>query len=513
MFYTVPGPGASVNWGFVLDITRTLVFNHPMLSGTATRRFPDAPAQAGATSSMWSASAEDARISAEFREIESTEGLCPSCLARVPAEIGIWAGSIYLRKRCPTHGTQWALREKYAAFYLRRTRFDKPGTTFIPQTQIGRGCPFDCGLCPAHGQHTCIGLIEITPHCDLACPDCYAKPGSAGLLSMATVEKMLDFYQEAEHGKAEIVQISGGEPASHPDILEILRLAKAKRFKYVMLNTNGSRLAQDREFARELGALAGNFEVYLQFDGFDRQAVARLRGADLLDVKLRALDRLREFAIPATLVMTVKAGVNEAEVGKVIECGLRNPSVRGVNFQPTAYYGAEPPPPNRMTLTGVLEAIETHTGGRLRMDDFVPLPCNVERAALTFLQGGRGGFSPITRDRDFQPYLPHIPNTLAFDPADFPGLCGPASSGSGGCECFSSLVKLLRPLIPKRYGAGTEAAQIAHVSQNTFRISVTSFIDAYDFELSSMRKECVHIITPDLRRIPFSAYNLYHRRR
>ena len=484
-----------------------------MVASTATRPFPDAPDQAGTRGPTWQAPADDARISAPFQVIEATEGLCPLCLARVPAEIGVWEGSIYLRKQCPAHGPRWALREKHAAYYLRRTRFDKPGTAFIAQTRTGRGCPFDCGLCPAHGQHTCIGLIEITPQCDLACPDCYARPVASGLLSLATIERMLDFYQEAEHGKAEIVQFSGGEPAGHPNILEILRLAKRKRFKYVMLNTNGSRLAQDREFAKALGALAGNFEVYLQFDGFGRQAVARLRGADVLDLKLRALDRLREFAIPATLVMTVKTGVNEAEVGKVIECGLANPSVRGVNFQPTAYYGAEPPPADRMTLTGVLEAIETHTGGRLRMDDFVPLPCNVERAALTFLQGGRGGFSPITRDRDFQPYLPHIPNTLAFDPADFPGLCGPASAGNGGCECFSSLVKLLRPLIPKRYGASGEAAQIAHVSQNTFRISVTSFIDAHDFELRSMRKECVHIITPDLRRIPFSAYNLHHRRR
>ena len=143
-------------------------------------------------------------------------------------------------------------------------------------------------------------------------------------------------------------------------MLAILRLAKRKRFKYTMLNTNGFRLANDPDFARALADLAGNFEVYLQFDGFDRQAAARLRGVDVLDVKLRALERLHEYRIPATLVMTVQAGVNDGQVAKVIEVGLQSPSIRGVNFQPLAYYGSAPPPPNKMTLTGVLEAIETH---------------------------------------------------------------------------------------------------------------------------------------------------------
>ena len=130
--------------------------------------------------------------------------------------------------------------------------------------------------------------------------------------------------------------------------------------------------------------------------------------------------------------------------------------------------------------------------------------------ALTFLRRDRDEFVPITRGRDLRPLLPYLANTLAFDAGDFPGLSG--SAGTGGCDCLGPLMRLLRPLIPGDYAAKSEADQVAHVSRNTFRLTVSSFIDAHDFELRSMRKECVHVITPDLRRIPFSAYNLHHRR-
>ena len=176
------------------------------------------------------------------RLIDSTTSLCAECRQRVEARIIVRAGAAYLLKRCPNHGEQLALLEKNARYYLARLAYDKPGTASKTQTQTRRGCPFDCGLCPNHQQHTCIGVIEITDQCNLDCPECYAKPRTFGTLSLEQVARMMDFFQDAESGKAEVLQISGGEPTLHPRILDILRLAKAKGFKCVMLNTNGLRL-------------------------------------------------------------------------------------------------------------------------------------------------------------------------------------------------------------------------------------------------------------------------------
>jgi len=100
---------------------------------------------------------------------------------------------------------------------------------------------------------------------------------------------MMDFFQESEDGQAEILQISGGEPTLHPEIESIIRLAKSKQFKYVMLNTNGIRIAEDEGFVKSLQQFAGGFEVYLQFDGFKDSTYLKLRGQNLLAKKLKAL--------------------------------------------------------------------------------------------------------------------------------------------------------------------------------------------------------------------------------
>ncbi|MBU1976174.1 MAG: radical SAM protein, partial [Nanoarchaeota archaeon] len=143
---------------------------------------------------------------------ESTTSICPQCSERVPAKIIIKNKSIFLEKYCKKHGIQEELLEEDAEYYLDRRKYDKPGTISTTQTKINKGCPFDCGLCPNHDQHTCIALIEITNNCNLKCPVCYANGGKGKFLSLNRISEMLDFYVESEGGEAEILQISGGEP-------------------------------------------------------------------------------------------------------------------------------------------------------------------------------------------------------------------------------------------------------------------------------------------------------------
>ena len=445
-----------------------------------------------------------------YEALEETVSICPACRTRVPATIAVRGGSVYVVKQCPAHGAQVELMEKNAAYYRGRSQFTKPGTRSKTQTAVSKGCPFDCGLCPEHDQHSCIGLIEINGRCELACPACYTGQQTVTDLSLEDADRMMAFLQEAEAGQGEILQISGGEPTLHPQVLDILRAAKAHGFKYVLLNTNGLRIARDEAFVHELAALLPQFEVYLQFDGFAERTQSTLRGRDLRAEKEEAVRRLTEAGIPVTLVATIQRGVNDDEVGSILRYGMKTPGVRGVNYQPLAFYGETNPAErlNRVTLTDILEQIEAQTGAEYRLSDFVPLPCNVERVALTYCYRDGGRFIPITRKLDVRDFLPAINNTLAFDADEY---LSKYAGAAGGCKCLGGFLERLTPLIPHDYGRRTLGEKVDHFNRNLFRISVSSFVDVYNFDIKSVQRECVHVVTRDLRRIPFSAYNMFYR--
>ena len=84
----------------------------------------------------------------------------------------------------------------------------------------------------------------------------------------------------------------------------MLDRAKARPIRHLMVNTNGIRIAQDEEFAARLASYMPDFELYLQFDSFERDALMDLRGADLRRIREDALERLNRLGISTTLVVT-----------------------------------------------------------------------------------------------------------------------------------------------------------------------------------------------------------------
>jgi uncharacterized radical SAM superfamily Fe-S cluster-containing enzyme len=189
-----------------------------------------------------------------------------------------------MRKRCSEHGIFEGLVYGDAQAYIANARFNKPGT--IPlgfSTKIQHGCPHDCGLCPDHQQHACLGIIEVNSACNMECPLCFANAGAGFNLTLEEVVGMLDHLVETE-GHPEVVQFSGGEPSIHPQIIEMIKAAKQRQIKYVMLNTNGKRIADDDTFLEELNEARSS--IYFQFDGFDRETYRILRGEpDILSQK------------------------------------------------------------------------------------------------------------------------------------------------------------------------------------------------------------------------------------
>ncbi len=451
---------------------------------------------------------------------EYTNSLCPECLRSVPAKIIIKNKKVFLLKYCPDHGEQLELLEENLEYFLKKKQYDKPGTPMKVHTKVQKGCPYDCGTCPQHDQHACIGLIEITGKCDLSCPLCYADAGQAGdgsSLSLEKIGEMMDFLQDSEYGQAEILQISGGEPTLHPDVIEIIRMAKSKKIKYVMLNTNGIRIAEDESFAKSLEqfALEGGFEVYLQFDGFKAATYEKLRGANILNLKKKAIENLSKYKIPITLVTTVASGINDDEVGEIFSYAVNTPYIRGINYQPAAWFGRLAPAlsSERVTLSGVMERLQKQTKGMVRLEDFIPLPCNVERVGITYLyRTPGGGFVPVTRDARIKEYLHLINNTFVFTIEDALKNAGKSIKDiNTTCDCLKFL-KDFKHIVPFNFFLKSKEQKKEYIDENTFRISISSFLDAYNFDAKSMQKECVHVITPDLRKIPFSSYNILHRR-
>ncbi|MCZ6785668.1 MAG: radical SAM protein, partial [Planctomycetota bacterium] len=272
-----------------------------------------------------------------YQFYDTAVSICSTCYRRVDGKIVFQEGAVWMLKRCPEHGGERILLADDIDYYRRaREVFVKtPEQVCKPNTKVHYGCPYDCGICPDHEQHGCTILIEVTDACNLRCPTCYANSGPDRLThrSMEQIEGMLDCAVRNEK-EPDIIQISGGEPTVHPQFFEILDAVRRRPVKHLMVNTNGLKIARQSGFAEQLKSYAPNFEVYLQFDSLKEAPQIELRGEELLETKLKAIERLCEVDLPTTLVCTLRRGLNENEIGGLIEFALRQPCVRGVTFQP-----------------------------------------------------------------------------------------------------------------------------------------------------------------------------------
>src|SRR5580704_7769158 len=215
--------------------------------------------------------------------LELTNSVCSTCLRKVEAKVLIQDDRVYLQKWCPQHKLQRVLISTDAEYYQLSRQALKPGQMPAKfNTPIRYGCPYDCGLCPDHEQHSCLTLVEITDKCNLTCPICYSEssPRRTTQRTLDQIAAMLDCVVRNEK-EPDVVQISGGEPTLHPDFFRVLEMCKERPIRHLMVNTNGIRIAQDAEFAKRLADFMPHFEIYLQFDSLRREPLMQLRGADM----------------------------------------------------------------------------------------------------------------------------------------------------------------------------------------------------------------------------------------
>jgi uncharacterized radical SAM superfamily Fe-S cluster-containing enzyme len=278
----------------------------------------------------------------------------------------------------------------------------------------------------------------------------------------------------------------------------------------------------------------------LQFDGFSDDGCRKLRGESLVETKLRAIERLGEAGLRTILVCTVQPGVNDHELGGLVEFGVARPWITGISFQPACYVGRHVLPSElerRITFPDVIRRVCEQTSSipdrAWHESDFSPLPCAHPNAhTLAYAYRAAGQVVPLARFVDLDSHLDLLSGRITFNRERAKELIGEylsrvACGSDCGCYDPSSLPILDndREKAPeqKRMSAGRSVeGSIAEefferaltedlAPADMFRITTTSFMDAYNFDVRQEMKACVHFVLPSGHIIPFSAYNLLYR--
>jgi len=438
-----------------------------------------------------------------------TKSLCPHCLALVDTKIVFQDDKVWMLKHCKTHGESKSMIADDVDYYKQLRNYNKQSEMPLKfNTKVHYGCPYDCGLCTDHEQHSCLTIIEVTDRCNLACPTCYASsaPNYGRHRTLEEIEKMFDTVV-ANEGEPDVVQISGGEPTVHPEFFKILDIAKSKPIKHLMVNTNGIRIAKDIKFVETLATYMPDFEIYLQFDSFKPEVLEKLRGEDLTEVRRKAIEHLNQFNISTTLVITLQKGENDDEIGKIIEYALQQKCVRGVTFQPTQVAGRNDNYDDisgRITLTEVRRKIYEQAP-LFTPQDLIPVPCNPDALCMAYALKIDGEVFPMTHLINPEDLLNNSKNTIVFEHDEKlkTHMLNLFSTGIS-VDCAEDEFSELMCCLPR-----VQSDTLNY--NNLFRILIMNFMDAHDFDVRAVKKSCVHIVSDKMKIIPFETMNLFYR--
>ena len=425
--------------------------------------------------------------------LKRTKTRCPVCREECAGEVWkIGFGErqrVVMRRWCGEHGGAEVCLASDARFYWLAK--GEPSNACCPggacsaadnrvRGTLGRNA--NPGLAAGNVERlsTCLALIEIVNSCNLSCPVCFAdSPRSNQIDAVPLVELQARIQGVIDRkGGIEILQLSGGEPTLHPQFTELLGWLHANPgIDYVLLNTNGVRLAHDDAFLAELGRTFqyGKFQLYLQFDGPQEASQRALRGADLRETRRRVIERCSAFSIPITLAMTVTPE-NLPHVWEAVEFGLVFSNVRGVAFQPLFESGrvASGNPAQRLNTADIILAAVDQAKGNLRYEDFTPLPCGDPNCAtIGYLLKANGRTYSVSDFIDFGNVQGFLRDKVRYSLEDLLR-----------CGCESE------PL-------GALLKEFELNETNTFRLFIKPFMDAGTWDEDRIDRCCTHVIRPD----------------
>jgi 7,8-dihydro-6-hydroxymethylpterin dimethyltransferase len=292
----------------------------------------------------------------------STDSLCPKCVpeirqqildGKLPYEVLLNEkvgeikatiierdGKIMMVKQCPKHGlfedvmsidTEFSqhLEEVFPGRDIRAHNDEKLHNHGSSTVKYGRGS---------------VLTIDLTNRCNMMCDPCFMDANQVGFVHELTwdeIKQMLDNAITIKPRRQMSVQFSGGEPTLSPYFLDAVRYARKVGYNSVQAATNGIEFAKSFEFAQQ-AAEAGMRYAYLQFDGIGNAANAHRKVGNLFDVKLKAIDNLHRAGVEIVPVVTIVNGINNEQVGRIIQFALDNPKKIGfLSFQPVSFTGRD----------------------------------------------------------------------------------------------------------------------------------------------------------------------------
>ena len=467
--------------------------------------------------------------------IKNTKSICPECLKALDATIFEDDGKVFIKKECPEHGAFQELYWSDYEQYVRAEKFRYEGEGIEnPRTKTDKNCPLDCGICPEHKSHTALAIIDVTNRCNLKCPVCFANAAAAGYVYEPTKEQVVGMLENLRATKpvpATALQFSGGEPTIRNDLFDFVRKAKELGFRHVEVNTNGVRISQSVEYTKELKA-AGVSTVYLQFDGLTPDVYKFIRGLDLIDIKMKALENLRQAGFNSVvLVVTLVKGVNDNQLGDIINFAAKNFDViRCVNVQPVSLCGRLPPQERekmRITIPDFMRLVEEQTNGDIKVSDFYPVPVVVPvskavgalkdkryveftahphcgMATFVFVENGK--LTPVTRYGNIEKFRDSLEKVYLDASKGSRSKAKLRLVGAARHMKFSFLRKyVLRVLMEGDYQS------LGDFVRSALMVSSMHFMDPYNFDLERVQRCVIHYAVPDGRIIPFCTMNSIHR--
>ncbi len=315
----------------------------------------------------------------EYSFYKMTRGMCRKCRKIIDSRIFIQDEKVYQENMCPDCGNVKTLIAEDKEWYFKYINF--PIKLQTPQkinTPRQNGCPYDCGICPWHENRPSLPVFSITNACNLRCPICltFNREDEIYFMSVDEMKKTVDFLME-NNDSYDLVNIKGGEPTLHPNLIELLKVVKRDEIGRITVNSNGLRLGEDENLVKQLKDLG--VYIILSFDTLDSETSVKIHGKDIVEAKFKALDLLQKYDIGVTLLNVMIKGVNDHEIFDIINLSSKYKNIRSITIQNmtfTGQGGSNFKPQERLTLDMAMRIIQEKSGNIIKKDNFFPLPSN-----------------------------------------------------------------------------------------------------------------------------------------
>ena len=459
------------------------------------------------------------------RPLHSTTGLCGVCKDAIAADVVAREdASVWMKKRCAEHGQQEVRLSDDAAWYERsRAIRPKEKRPRVVAKEVAQGCPFDCGPCTEHEQAVRLPVVTITSACNLDCPICYVHNKNDGAFHMGPEEfrKILGHLVSDHGGELDIVNFTGGEPTMHPHFLEFLKMAREAGVHRVTICSNGIKLAKDESLVKAIGENGGR--IALSFDTFDEAADTLLQGRPMLASKLETLERCERHGVDVTLIPVMTRGVNDGEIGRILELAWKYDCIRHVEVHTITYTGQggkgfDPDRSGRISLREVLARIEQTTAGLLVPADFVPSPhahSLCYQIAYLLMDPDGGPPVPFTRFLSRETLYDLMSDRLYLEPnAKLEGAFREAIDRLWSEDGDPRLLALLRRVLEEMFPSGrtlTREESLRIAERVAKAVYVHSHMDEETFDVERVMQCCDSNCYADGTTIPVCAYNVLYR--